>query len=236
MLTAPVIEIFTSVQGEGLLVGERQVFLRLAGCNLDCLYCDTSHSAPTYASLYSSDTRDHSPEKLANPLASGQVARLILALIQQAGASLTIAVTGGEPLTRSDFLAELFPRLKENKQKILLETNGILPESLARVIQYLDYISMDLKLPSQVNGARYFAEQKSFLEIAAQVPGLYLKVIVTESATYEELEDLLKITRVLSVSPPIVLQPVTIAGELGVGTKKALEWQRKLAKIFTGSC
>ena len=38
---AQLIEVFSSIQGEGLLVGCRQVFLRLALCNLDCGYCDT---------------------------------------------------------------------------------------------------------------------------------------------------------------------------------------------------
>ncbi|PLX95348.1 MAG: 7-carboxy-7-deazaguanine synthase QueE, partial [Desulfuromonas sp.] len=35
------IELFSSIQGEGVFLGERQAFLRLAGCNLDCAYCDT---------------------------------------------------------------------------------------------------------------------------------------------------------------------------------------------------
>ena len=47
-MTAPIVELFSSLQGEGLLVGERQVFVRFAGCNLECAYCDTpaARSAP----------------------------------------------------------------------------------------------------------------------------------------------------------------------------------------------
>ena len=43
-MDAPIIEIFSSIQGEGLLIGERQIFVRFAGCNLDCTYCDTKNS------------------------------------------------------------------------------------------------------------------------------------------------------------------------------------------------
>ena len=43
-----IIEIFSSIQGEGKYVGCRQVFLRLEGCNLNCTYCDTDSKAGTH--------------------------------------------------------------------------------------------------------------------------------------------------------------------------------------------
>ncbi|MBN1405468.1 MAG: 7-carboxy-7-deazaguanine synthase QueE, partial [Candidatus Omnitrophica bacterium] len=42
--TANVLEIFSSIQGEGIYVGERQIFIRFAGCNLNCVYCDTKNN------------------------------------------------------------------------------------------------------------------------------------------------------------------------------------------------
>ena len=43
-VTAPVMEVFCSIQGEGLWVGQPQTFLRLRGCPLRCRYCDTPGS------------------------------------------------------------------------------------------------------------------------------------------------------------------------------------------------
>lgn len=43
-MKAPIFEVFSSIQGEGKLIGRRQIFIRFAGCNLDCVYCDTPES------------------------------------------------------------------------------------------------------------------------------------------------------------------------------------------------
>ena len=43
-INAPIIEIFSTFQGEGSFIGKRQIFVRFAGCNLNCNYCDTVNS------------------------------------------------------------------------------------------------------------------------------------------------------------------------------------------------
>jgi len=46
VITAPITEIFSSFQGEGPHIGERQVFVRFSHCHLHCAYCDTAMTQP----------------------------------------------------------------------------------------------------------------------------------------------------------------------------------------------
>ena len=56
---AKIKEIFSSIQGEGLLVGVEQIFIRFCKCNLACKYCDTD---------FSSDYKEYSPQELVDYL------------------------------------------------------------------------------------------------------------------------------------------------------------------------
>ncbi len=132
-MKAQITEIFHSLQGEGKYTGAAQVFVRFFGCNLRCRFCDTPHA-------------------LGGPLArfqeysTGEVLNEIQGLWKKDCHS--VSVTGGEPLEQADFLKELLPQLQARGQKVYLETNGVLVEELAGVIDHVDIVSMDFKLPS----------------------------------------------------------------------------------------
>ena len=73
-----IIEIFSSVQGEGKYVGCRQIFVRFEGCNLDCKYCDTEHAVGTHSFCHletGADTEIYA--KKMNPLSAAEVAAII---------------------------------------------------------------------------------------------------------------------------------------------------------------
>jgi len=89
-------EIFSSIQGEGLYAGEKQLFVRFCGCNLRCDFCDTDFS-----------------REGAREFSVAELKREILSLEPQ-----TVSLTGGEPLLCVSFLNELLPL----DRKIYLET------------------------------------------------------------------------------------------------------------------
>ncbi len=99
--TYPVNEIFAGIQGEGFWTGMPAVFIRFAGCNLDCEFCDTDYSVREMLSLRS-------------------ILKRVEAMLPR-----TVILTGGEPL-----MQPLEPLLKEFKSRglrIHLETNGTYP-------------------------------------------------------------------------------------------------------------
>ncbi len=115
-------ELFYSIQGESTLAGAPCAFIRLAGCNLRCSYCDARY---TYE----------------EPGQSRTLAELT-AFVAAYPAAL-IEITGGEPLLQ-DNIYPLMAALVTAGRTVLLETNGSLP--LDRVAAGVMKI-MDIKCP-----------------------------------------------------------------------------------------
>ena len=124
----------------------------------------------------------------------------------------SISVTGGEPLMYADFLLELISQIKKLELKIYLETNGTLPEELKKVISLIDYVAMDIKLPSSGNSACW-EEHQQFLSVLKKSrirPGNYfVKIILTAMTKAVEIKKAVAIIAGVSRHIPLVLQPVT---------------------------
>jgi len=144
---APVMEVFASFQGEGLYVGQPQVFLRLAGCPLRCRWCDTPGSwlarAEGQARIDAVDGVVRQP-RVASPF---QAALWVAGV--EPGEPRTVSVTGGEPLMWPEFILGL--RSMVAPRRLHLETAGAHPEALARVLERVDHVSLDLKLPADMD-------------------------------------------------------------------------------------
>ncbi len=198
-----VVELFSSIQGEGLYVGTRQIFVRLAGCNLACTYCDTPESRLACKTALVEQTpgkRDFC--QLSNPLPTNKLANLINSLLTIRHHS--ISLTGGEPLWQAQMIAELAPQLKA---PIYLESNGTLYEQLAMVLPHIEIISMDIKLPS-TTGKAYWREHAEFLRLAAKKE-VFVKIVVTGQSNYEELQQAFNLVASVDTNIPVILQPVT---------------------------
>lgn len=193
MTQAFVSEIYASIQGEGPYTGERQIFVRLAGCPLRCDYCDTPGSLTT---------KGH-PQKT--------VAEVLKETIRLAKAEVirTVSVTGGEPLAHLSFLKEFLPALKKQGLKVYLETAGVHPEALQEVIPFVDIVSMDIKLPS-ATGKVHWKNHEKFLEVAGDK--VFVKIVIEKHSGDEEIDRALSILSNRSRRPVLVLQPVTPEG------------------------
>lgn len=102
--TLKVSDMFKTIQGEGKFQGRRAIFIRLAGCNIQCPGCDTEYS--NFEEVKIKDI----------------VARVLFLLSGESSLGYLIVITGGEPLRQN--LSELFDRLLAIGCNIQVETNG----------------------------------------------------------------------------------------------------------------
>lgn len=204
-------EVFLSFQGEGTQAGRRQLFIRLAGCNLRCRYCDTPDSLERVGS-YRVFAADGAAREYANPVSAAALLATALPLLAGEAAVDGTALTGGEPLLQAEFLAELLADERLPRPR-LLETNGMLPESLRAVLPVVDVVSMDVKLPSN-SGERPFWEQHArFLELAGDKA--YVKILVDAGTA---LADVDRAAALVGERAAVFLQPITAAdGRVDIG-------------------
>jgi len=183
-MKARIAEVFESVQGEGIYLGEKQIFVRFFGCNLNCQYCDTKLDRFI----------EYEPQELFTEIK----------LYQDKYHS--ISFTGGEPLLQSDFLKEALKLTCQGGYKNYLETNGTLPGELEEVIEYLDFVSMDLKLPSSTGMGNLWHLHKRFLKIACQKE-VFLKTVICQSTSEDDIKEALALINEVNKSAILVLQP-----------------------------
>ena len=137
------VEIFESLQGEGRNMGRPCVFVRFAGCNLACPWCDTDVSCRFSATL----------DELLKEISGFRAKSVVL--------------TGGEP-TLVDAMPELVAALKERGYWIAVETNGT---SDAEWLQFVDYVACSPKSEFPDSVALFRADEVRVVASSEDVVG-----------------------------------------------------------------
>jgi organic radical activating enzyme len=240
--TARLVEVFSAIQGEGLNVGTRQIFIRFALCDLRCHFCDSAHTwnaPPTCRIERSPGLRDF--ELYSNPV---QLPVLLEWVERQnvPGLHDSISLTGGEPLLHAPFLVKFLPQLQASTGlPIYLESGGHRPEHLAVILPYLDSVGMDFKLPS-VSGESRWQEHRQFLQCCydAKVE-VFVKIIISSQTDSAELERSAELVAAVSPEIPVFLQPVTPlepsqqfaeAAVLAPSPPQVLSWQALMKRFL----
>jgi organic radical activating enzyme len=218
-------EIFSSIQGEGMLAGRRQIFVRLMECNLDCRYCDTEFEKSDICRL-ESKPGSGTFIQLPQPLPLHKVAAVFDDWrAQLPGAHHSVSFTGGEPLLNADALAVWFPEIRKTLP-IHLETNGTMHLALRQVIQHVDYISMDMKLPSTAGCTEQLWELHSLFLREAHGSNVSVKVVVSEQSSAKEIEQVCDVISSVDAELPLFLQPLTLPdGSVGITAAHILRLQ-----------
>jgi organic radical activating enzyme len=186
-ITAPVAEIFSSIQGEGIYIGARQIFVRFCGCNLRCAYCDEKAAVSS-----------------GNPATVPAVMDEILRLDAQEKHH-SVSLTGGEPLLRSKFIRELAPLIKKAGLLVYLETNATLPAAYAEIAEHVDIVAADIKFSTCGTDTH-----KAHLDFLSLCRGkAFVKAVLCGTESDAELKSCVDIMTAAGKGMPLVIQPVT---------------------------
>ena len=209
---AQIAEVFSSIQGEGLYVGERQIFVRFAGCNLRCQYCDT----PEALDIPKQFKVEKTPGKkdfasYNNPASLDQLLSFVDEFNKNKRLNHSVCLTGGEPLLQVDFLKSFIPGFRKRGLKSYLETNGVLPEHLGEIIDIVDIISFVIKIPSATGLSSYLSDHRKALKIAS-AKEVFAKIVFTRETKAKEIDEACDMISEINPDIPLVLQPVTPFG------------------------
>jgi len=216
-------EIYLSLQGEGIWVGIPMVIVRTTGCHRRCRYCDTEFAlvAEKRARIWLGWRRGEPELTVENPITAQQVVEWVLQASGHGNLANWVSFTGGEPLLQAEFLAELGAMLEELGFRILLETEGGLPDRLEKVLPFVDAVAADIKLPSTTGEPLDWEEAERFLRLVAEAPvQACVKIVVTTDIDESEFARAIELLAQLQTSQndfrklcpmALILQPVTPA-------------------------
>lgn len=158
-MTLQLAEIFYSVQGEGSWTGTPAVFVRLAGCNLACAFCDTDYSLKFVASV---------DDVVARVRAEG-------------GACPMVILTGGEPLAQRA-TGVLIEALRADGRRVHIESNGTIDAALP------DDVWLTVSPKERLHPAMAARANEAKLIVDGRVPAEWLRAFPSTTPVFLQPE------------------------------------------------
>jgi len=236
------VELFSSYQGEGGSVrgscfGRRQIFIRFAGCDLRCAWCDSAQSRDPKYPECKVETKPGTWEftTYKNPVDDLFVIEQILNLSTKDFHS--VSLTGGEPAYQEDFFYKIVSRLYDLELPIFLETAGYFPERIKRVAPMVSYACVDIKDRSAkcIKNSEWEKlvekELDSLSILNDHSVKAFAKLVVTEETLLEDVRMIAD--RVREIVFPIVIQPVTPTNGVGpISNQKLFQITEIIAEVL----
>jgi 7-cyano-7-deazaguanosine (preQ0) biosynthesis protein QueE len=181
-------EIFYTVQGEGRHIGEPAVFARLAGCNLQCSWCDTPYTWNwNDTDYYHDEGKKYDKDEQIIQLTVGEAVDNITGYKAN-----RLVITGGEPLMQQDKITDLITgiRLKDPNFIVEIETNGTIAPT-EELTELVDQFNVSPKLSNSGNITKKRHKKKA-LEAFAGIPHADFKFVVSDDEDIAELKEMVE--------------------------------------------
>ena len=173
-------EIFTSIEGEGILYGTKTLFVRLAGCPFSCFYCDTPESLPP----------DSGREYTIR-----QACDLIDSSLQNK--TYKVNFTGGDPLIQHEAVAELAKHVQKRQILTYLESSCFDSERFLHVLPFIDIAKIEFKtIDSNFVDSEHYPQLvssaiKCMEHSMSSKKTTYIKIVVSSKTAPSDFEALI---------------------------------------------
>ncbi|MCV0393269.1 MAG: 7-carboxy-7-deazaguanine synthase QueE [Nitrosopumilus sp.] len=172
-------EIFTSVEGEGILYGTKTLFVRLAGCPFTCYYCDTKESLPMNSG------KEYSIED-ANQLIDNNLKNQ----------TYKVNFTGGDPLIQHEAVAQLAKHIQMKKIPTYLESSCFDIDRFNHVLPFIDIVKIEFKTKdSEFVDSQHYDKlidhtMKCLISSVKENKTTYIKIVVSSKTSLDDFREL----------------------------------------------
>lgn len=192
-------EIFTSVEGEGILYGTKTMFVRLAGCPFTCFYCDTKDALPM----------DSGTEYTID-----EACKLIDKNLEKN--TYKVNFTGGDPLVQHEAVIEMAKHVRQKSIPTYIESSCFDYQKFSHILPHIDFVKIEFKTQDSE-----FVEEKHYEKLLDNAfeclkssttnrKKTYIKIVVSSKTKLEPFTELVnRIFKTVSIDDlsGFIIQP-----------------------------